>query len=121
MKQIFPKEIIDNTVEVHRFKHSLKSKIIYGIVLLSIIGIGASLPFVFLDIYSSAKGILKSEEERNQISSLYSGRITSTFIKENKYVQQGDTLLIIDNTIGKEKLNLVSIIKNQSIKLKISS
>jgi len=108
MKQIFPKEIIDNTVEVHRFKHSLKSKIIYGIVLLSIIGIGASLPFVFLDIYSSAKGILKSEEERNLISSFYSGKITSTFIKENKYVQQGDTLLIIDNTIGKEKLNLVS-------------
>ena len=57
MKQIFPKEIIDNTVEVHRFKHSLKSKIIYGIVLLSIIGIGASLPFVFLDIYSSVQGV----------------------------------------------------------------
>ena len=108
MKQIFPKEIIDNTVEVHRFKHSLKSKIIYGIVLLSIIGIVASLPFVFLDIYSSAKGILKSEKERNQIASLYTGKVTSVFIKENKYVHQGDTLLIIDNTIGKEKLNLVS-------------
>ncbi len=108
MKQIFPKEIIENTVEVHRFKHSVKSKIIYGIVLLSIIGTSASLPFVFLDIYSSAQGILKSEKERNQISSLYSGKITSIFIKENKYVQQGGTLLIIDNTIGKEKLNLAT-------------
>ncbi len=108
MKQIFPKEIIENTVEVHRFKHSVKSKIIYGIVLLSVIGIGASLPFIFLDIYSSAQGILKSEKERNLISSLYSGKITCIFIKENKYVHQGDTLLIIDNTIGKEKLNLIS-------------
>ncbi|MCF6222857.1 MAG: HlyD family efflux transporter periplasmic adaptor subunit [Flavobacteriaceae bacterium] len=108
MKQIFPKEIINNSVEVHRFKHSIKSKVIYGIVLLSIFGIGASLPFVFLDIYSSAKGILKSEKERNQIASLYSGKVTSVFIKENKYTQQGDTLLIIDNTIGKEKLNLIS-------------
>ncbi len=108
MKQIFPKEIINNSVEAHRFKHSIKSKVIYGIVLLSIIGIGASLPFVFLDIYSSAKGILKSEKERNQIASLYSGKVTSVFIKENKYTQQGDTLLIIDNTIGKEKLNLIS-------------
>ncbi|WP_456377908.1 HlyD family secretion protein [Lutibacter sp.] len=108
MKQIFPKEIIDSTVEVHRFKHSLQSKVIYGIILLSIIGISVSLPFVFLDIYSSAKGILKSEKERNQITSFYSGKVTSVFIKENKYVQQGDTLLTIDNTIANEKLNLVS-------------
>jgi hypothetical protein len=26
VKQIFPKEIIENTVEVHRFKHKVKSK-----------------------------------------------------------------------------------------------
>lgn len=107
MNNIFPKEIIDNIVEVHRFKHQTKSKIIYGILILSICAIAISLPFVFMDIYSSAQGILKSEKERNQISSLYSGKITSIFIRENKYVQQGDTLLIIDNTVGKEKLNLI--------------
>ncbi len=29
-KQIFPKEIIENTLEVHQFKHTDKSKIIYN-------------------------------------------------------------------------------------------
>jgi len=108
MKQIFPKEIINATVEVHRFKHRVKSKIIYSILLLSIVGISAALPFIFLDIYSSAQGILESEKERNQITSLYSGKIKSIAIVENKAVQQGDTLLVIDNTIGLEKLNLVA-------------
>jgi len=114
MKQIFPKEIIDSTVEVHRFKHKVNSKIIYSILLLSVIGIGASLPFVFLDIYSSAQGILKSEKERNQITSFYSGKIKSIAIKENKLVQKGDTLLVIDNSIGTEKLNLLTNQLDQS-------
>lgn len=35
MKNIFPKEIVENTIEVHRFKHTVKSKIIYSILLLT--------------------------------------------------------------------------------------
>jgi len=107
MKEIFPKEIIENTIEVHRFKHTVKSKIIYSILLLSIIGIGISLPYISLDIYSSAQGILKSEKERNQITSLYSGKIQQIYMSENVYVQKGDTLLIISNAIGKEKESLL--------------
>ena len=108
MKQIFPKEILENTVEVYRFKHRVKSKIIYGIVLIAVISIAAGLPFVFLDIYSSAQGILKPEKERNQIVSLYSGKIKQVAIKENQSVLVGDTLLVIDNSINKEKIKLLS-------------
>jgi len=108
MKQIFPKEIISTTTDVHRFKHSVSSKVIYGIVLVSLIGVFIVLPFVFLDIYSSAQGILKSEKERNQLISLYSGKIEAIYVSENQTVQRGDTLIVINNTIGKEKLNLVS-------------
>jgi membrane fusion protein, peptide pheromone/bacteriocin exporter len=108
VKNIFPKEIIENSVEVHRFEHQTKSKIIYGILMLSILSIAISLPFVYMDIYSSAKGIIKSEKEKNQISSLYSGKIIAIFIEENKYVEVGDTLLMIDNSIGNEKISLIS-------------
>jgi HlyD family secretion protein len=107
MKNIFPNEIIENTTEVHRFKHQIKSKIIYGAMILSLLGAVISLPFIHMDIYSTAPGILKSEGDNNRISSLYSGKIKTTFIYENKYVQRGDTLLIIDNIVGKEKLILL--------------
>lgn len=116
MNQIFPKEIIKNSVEVHRFKHRVSSKIIYSILLMIIISISAALPFVFLDIYSSARGIIKAKKEKNLLFSLYSGKIKNIFIKENQTVQKGDTLLNIDNTIVKDKLNLLS---NQLIEIKL--
>jgi len=118
MKQIFPKEIIENTIEVHRFKHQIKSEIIYTILLLSVFGMGISLPYLFIDIYSSSRGIIKPEKERNQLTSLYSGKIKATFIKENNFVYQGDTLMIIDNAINEEKLYLV-LNQLEETKLKI--
>ena len=113
---IFPKEIIANTVEVHRFKHRTKTKIIYTILIFSVLCTCVSLPFLFMDIYSSAQGILKSDKERNQITSLHSGKIKTIFIEENKYVEQGDTLLIIDNTVGKQKLKLLNDQLEEAVK-----
>ena len=74
------------------------------------------MPFIFLDIYSSAQGIIKAEKEKNQLASLYSGKIKDIFIKENQTVQKGDTLLNIDNTVVKDKLNLFS---NQLTEIKL--
>ena len=106
MKQIFPKEIIDSTVEVHQFKHSTKSKVIYMIILLSLCVIIALLPFIKVDIYTMARGIIKPDVERLSVSSMNSGKVIFTNLKNNKYVQKGDTLLILDNTIINEKLYL---------------
>ncbi len=116
MKQIFPKEIIQNTVEVYRFRHKISSKIIYGLLTTCIIIICISLPFVFIDIYSSAQGIIKSKKEKNLLISLHSGRIANIFIQENQTVKKGDTIIIIDNTTIKNKIHLLSD-EQQQIKL----
>jgi len=63
-KQIFPKEILGNTFEVHQFSHSRKSIIIYTVLLLLLLGILISLPLIKTDVYTSARGIIKSEKER---------------------------------------------------------
>ena len=104
---IFPKEILDATVEVHRFNHQTKSKIVYSTILIVLVIALGCMPFLHLDVYSSSTGIIKSEKEKNQITSLHSGRISATYISENEYVKQGDTLLVIDNAIGEEKHNLL--------------
>ena len=106
MKQIFPKEIIESTIEVHQFKHSSKSKIIYSTILLSIILILGLLPFIKVDIYTSARGIIKPDKERLSVTSLNSGKIIQTNLKNNSLVKKGDTLLVLDNTIIDEKLKL---------------
>jgi HlyD family secretion protein len=51
MKQIFPKEIIENTIHVHQFKHRKKSSIIYSTFLIALIGVFVSLTFIKVDIY----------------------------------------------------------------------
>ncbi|WP_242203380.1 HlyD family secretion protein [Aestuariivivens insulae] len=106
MKQIFPKSIIDSTVEVHRFKHSTKSQVIYSIILAALIIAIALLPFIKVDIYSSARGIIKPGKERLSITSLNSGRVLKVNLKNNALVHKGDTLLVLDNTIVDEKLEL---------------
>jgi len=109
MSQIFPKEIIDNTLEVHLFKNKVRSKIIYTILLLSVIAVFAAIPFVYLDIYSSSMGIIKAKKERHQIFSLYSGVVEKINLKENQTVNKGDTLLVVDNSLLEEKLHLTHI------------
>ena len=106
MKQIFPKEIIESTVEVHQFKHSSKSKIIYTLILLSILIILFLLPFIKVDIYTSARGIIKPDRERLTVTSINSGKVIFTNLKNNASVQEGDTLLVFDNSVINEKLNL---------------
>lgn len=106
MKQIFPKEIIENTVEVLQFSHTTKSNTIYTIILLTIIGTFVALPFVTVNVYSNARGIIKPNKERVDLSVIISGRIIFSDLKNNKKVKKGDTLLVIDNNGIDDQLNL---------------
>lgn len=106
MKQIFPKEIIENTIESHQFIHSKKSKVIYTIILVSLITIIGLLPFITIDIYTSSRGLIKPDKERLTITSLNSGKVIHVNLKNNNFVKKGDTLLILDNTVINEKISL---------------
>lgn len=119
MKQIFPKEILENTTEVFKFKHTSTSKIIYTILLLTISSALLLLPFVKVDVYTSVRGILKADEERISVGLIHSGRVLFSFVENNKNVMVGDTILIIENKIIDEKIQL-SLGQIKEIKLFIS-
>ena len=106
MKQLFPKEIIENTVEVHQFRHKNSSKIIYSIILCSMLLAFAVLPLIKVDIFTTAKGMLKPSKERISITPLQSGKIVYANIKDNLKVKKGDTLLIVNQSPLSEKINL---------------
>ena len=106
MKQLFTKEIIENTVEVHQFKHKNSSKIIYAIILCFMLLAFVVLPFIKVDIYTTAKGMLKPSKERIAITPLQSGKVVYTNIKDNLKVNKGDTLLIVNQSPLSEKINL---------------
>lgn len=106
MKQIFPKEILDSTVDAHQFRYSRKSNVIYTFILTVFILTLSTLPFIKIDIYTSARGIIKPDKERLVVTSINSGKVIFTNIKNNRHVKKGDTLLLLDNAIINEKLNL---------------
>ncbi|MDT0642219.1 HlyD family efflux transporter periplasmic adaptor subunit [Zunongwangia sp. F363] len=102
--KIFPKEIIENTAEVFKFRHTIKSKIIYSIFLIAILVALISLPFINVDVYTSSAGIVKPAKDRIIVSTINAGRIQFSALEDNKEVIKGDTLLIIESKIIDEQL-----------------
>lgn len=109
MNQIFPKEIINSTIHSHQFKHSKKSKIIYTTILCAIIAVITALPFVKVDIYSTHRGLIKPDQERLAIASINSGKADFVNLESNQFVNKGDTLIILDNSLINEKLHLLRL------------
>lgn len=97
MKQLFPKEIINSTVEVHQFRHKTRSKIIYTIILLSLIVMLISLPLIKVSVYSTSSGIIKPDKERIILKNITNGKVVFSNLLNNKKVIKGDTLLVINN------------------------
>ena len=104
-KQIFPKEIIENTLEVHQFKHTNKSKIIYSFILLALIVALISLPFINVTIYNTSQGLIRPDKERILLESSNSGKVIFHQLKNNLQVNKGDTLLLINNLAITQKIN----------------
>jgi membrane fusion protein, peptide pheromone/bacteriocin exporter len=62
--QIFPTEIIDNTTEVYLPKVTIRSQLIYSILLLAIIACFVALPFVFVDVSVKSVGLIRTQAEK---------------------------------------------------------
>lgn len=105
MKQVFPREILENTAEVHQFRHSKRSKGIYLIILLILIGTFIALPLVKIDVISQARGIIKPNMERIQINVISAGQVIYNGLLNNKEVAKGDTLLILNDQGIEQKLH----------------
>ncbi len=104
MKQIFPKEIIKNTIEVHQFKHRNRSKIIYGCITLAVLGLLIALPFIKVTIYTTSQGYIKPDKERISIQTSINGEIVFHQFRNNKNVVKGDTLLVLKNSAIQQKI-----------------
>lgn len=108
MHQLFPPEIIENTVECYHAKISTQSKAIYAIILIMTLLIFASLPLVFVDISSRSRGAIRSPYENTTIQSALYGEVISYRMLENKTVQKGDTLIILNSERLTEQISLAN-------------
>lgn len=108
MSQLFPPEIIENTVECYHARISTRSKAIYGLILVMILLVFASLPLVQVDISSQSRGVIRSPYENTTIQSALYGEVISYRMLENKTVQKGDTLIILNSDRLNEQVALAN-------------
>lgn len=98
-------------------KNKTKSISIYLAVMLAIIGIICCLPIIKIDISSQSRGMLRAAQDNIPVSSVVSGKVTYTNLKNNQTVKKGDTLLTVirDNLKAQQRLNdsLLVIIETQ--------
>jgi len=105
-KQLFPPEIIENSVECYHARINTKSKAIYGLLLGMILLVFLSLPLVQVDISSQSRGVIRSPYENNTVQSAL---VISYRMLENKSVQNGIIKLELKSDIYVVKLFINTI------------
>jgi len=107
MQQLFPPEIIENTVESYHTQINTRSRAIYGIIVAVVLLIIASLPLVYIDVTTPSRGVIRTPSENTTIQSSVYGQITMYNLYENKTVLMGDTLLLLNSENLTEQQRLI--------------
>lgn len=107
--QLFPPEIIENTTESHLATISTSTKIIYLLVLLTVVLVLALTPFIKIDITIQSRGIIRSKNNNNFIQSAVYGEIEEINIENDQIVNKGDTLLVLKAKKQNEKIKFIDI------------
>ena len=106
-KQLFPKEFLKHSVEVHQFKYSQRRRNIYWTLLILLLLVLLALPLVKVNVYTTVRGIIKPETERQVLRVNSSGQVILSQLLPNASVQKGDTLLRLAQPILEEKKQLL--------------
>ena len=84
-----------NNLENLIAKNKTKSISVYLVIVLAIITILLLLPVIKVDISSQSRGIIRSKTDNVPLTTIISGRVTWLSLKNNAFVQKGDTVLKI--------------------------
>jgi multidrug resistance efflux pump len=112
--QLFPPEIIENTTESYLPSVSIRSQLIYIIVLVAIIGTFAATPFIFVDVSVQSDGIIRTVADKTEIHSLVPGLIADVKAKENTLIVQGQPLFVLKTDVLDTKIRLNSHQQNEN-------
>ena len=99
-----------NNLENLQAKNKTKSISIYFIVVLVLIGLVCALPYIYIDISSQSRGVVRALQDNVPITSGVNGKITFINALNNQNIKKGDTLY----QVSKDNLE-VQIANNDSL------
>jgi membrane fusion protein, peptide pheromone/bacteriocin exporter len=105
--ELFPDSVLDHSIELYSARISAKSRLIYWIIIISLILFLILLPFVYVDVSIQARGLFQPDIEKQIISTPVYGRVLYSGIYESRHITLGDTLFIIDSEALKAQLRFI--------------
>jgi multidrug resistance efflux pump len=96
-KDLFTFSTLQNSLEAYSIAITTRSKVIYWIIIVSIIMIIVALPLIYVDVSVQARGFFQPDIEKQIITAPFSGKVLYSSLHTGKKIQKGDTLLIIDS------------------------
>jgi len=106
--QLFPKEFLNHTVEVHHFRFRVRSRVIYLCLLFLLFSALLSLPFIYVGVYTSSRGIIKPITERISLRINQQGQVVFSQLQPHLRVKEGDTLLRLSHPLLDERSTLLN-------------
>src|SRR5690606_29780685 len=100
--RLFPASIINNTVETYDSRITVRSNIVYLVLLGILMAFFVALPLIHVDVAVQSRGTFQSALQRNSIMTSVGGRLEIWNISENQKVKKGEVLAIVRG----EQINL---------------
>lgn len=97
----------DQNSITYKYYITLKSRIIYSLVLLILIFALGSSSFIYIQISIKSAGQLQSSQEKTELTVPVNGRLIQLKIKDYQRIKKGDTLLTIDAVLPEQQNALV--------------
>ncbi len=114
MKQL-PLNPNDLLLESYMGRITVRSRIIYWLIILLIAGVVGILPFIYIDISVVAPGYFQTELEKQKIYIPFQGMVIQASARNGRRVEKGDTLYIIESeTIKARKIACEDKIENNN-------
>lgn len=92
----------------NKFKTGISGRIIYIVILLSILIALCLMPLIPIQISINSHGLIQSALERTELFASVSGRIIQFRMKDNQSIRRGDTILVIDSSLPRQQSKIFS-------------
>ena len=111
--QLFPNEMIENSLESYHYQVSMRSQSLYLTLILAILIGFISLFFIRIDVSVQASGVLRPIAEKTELKTLVGGQIKEIYVKENQTVKQGEKIVVLQSEVLDNKLKLIDFQINE--------
>ena len=102
--QFIPSEIVKESIDNYITKNTTASQIIYWVLLLTVVAVIISLPFIYVDISIQEQGIIRPLVEKTEIKASITEFVDSVYVKEGQVMNQGDTILTFRRSTSDYKI-----------------